>query len=1048
MHTDVDTVERGGAPPLSFLLPPPAPSDASAAENASRTADQWLWYFYLTAWSRPFFFHGPPPRPACAGDGSYKVRMGKGGAGVFGLTLEESLATVGFPAADVVAAYEAQWPRFSQTSGGAEVRAKSLARIDGDCAYPPLPRVAESCFGRVFRALAVHGHVAAPAPPSSLAPPSSSVAKLAQQALAVARRQLQLCPEEAAGTAVTEEKLIQSALQAMLAPDAIAAQCSLLLTLESTASTDDSGGAKKKKGAEAEEEDEFIREAHCARLFAALTMEAFSRVKKACACMLLAYVGASNSGGVAKARACGVVMGIVEYAVAYRCYRDDGTGRCPLSAAALLLCTLVELQDALTREKVQSHGKEDPDEEGVSGGLFATLTVACLQELFFAAVVGGPVAPHRLPPLLVAKGATRSVGKVVGRNKPQQQEEDLAFQMPVRPAVARALALHEVDALLQILLPVLLQQVGFEWPWSECLRRARVLDKLPQESVVTAEGVRLSSRAAFDELLAAVGRRTYVSRLQNIMPQSYESLFAAAFPTAADDDNVAHAEDGEGAGRAGGRQPLFLLPAYYQAAGAVLVEFFESSGLGGATARETERVLIRSTDVQPMIVQLQAFGSHTDGADDGEAHTHLTDDGDLLSTARLSEDEKHRLLLRYRCEVLLASLVVYTQLQTVSLVQQLLRQLAPLFEKLLLPLMQERALTRPFVAQRRPTSLNGGNASAGWTVDFTPEFKVLMDDIRYEFYPLEWVPEALNAQLRWQASETDASHLAFYSVFAAVAYQFGLALHAGPQGLRGGDATEHKVRMKAYRFFHVLLLNTLVDAVASSCELEGAMALAATRRVGRTQRDADHSNKNNNISTDESVQAQQLRQCGAASFHAVVNPHDVLLALAQSLLPPELVLRPQPAAVVDVEGQRPSEELLHRVIAWSQSARTRWTMQLQKGTGSTTPLASLPNSLTFDAVPLAREVVRGVRRRLIEKLHVKLVPETTGHRSFPDALLQQHLLGLQTLLESLALLPQHPSEDNAATPSAAQLLWSSPLFSHELRLSASLHRERIDAPLQ
>ncbi|RNF00321.1 hypothetical protein TraAM80_07676 [Trypanosoma rangeli] len=1050
--TDSSAVERGGAPPFCFLLPPPAPSDVSATDNTSKTVDQWLWYFYLTAWSRPFFYHRALLRPTIVSDDNYNVGVEKGGAGNFGLSLEESLALVGFPAADVVEAYEARWRSFSKTSGGADVQAESLKRMGGNCMYPPLPHVAESCFGRAFRALAVHDHLSAPAPSSSsVTPPSRSLEKLVQQALDVTRQRC--CPPppgDESGMAMTEEKAIQSALQVMISLDVTMTQCPLLFTLESVTSTDDSGRSKKWKKVEEEEEGEFISEAHRARLFAALTVEAFSRVKKACACMLLAYVN-SRCGKVAKARACGIVVGIVEYAVAYRCYREDGTGRCPLSAAALLLCSLVELQEAVKREKVQKYGKEEAEEEVLSGGLFATITVACLQELFFAAVVGGVVTPHRLPPV-VAKDAPRSIGKVVvGRNKPQQhpqKEEDPSFQMTVRPAVSRALTLHEVDALLQVLLPVLLQQVGFEWPWSECLRWARVLDKLQQKDVTRADGVRLNSRAAFDELLAAVGRRTYVSRFQNILPQSYESLFAAVGKAAANNDTAAHDEDGEGTGEASVRQPLFVIPTYYQAAGERMIEFFESSGLGGTTAQETERVLIRNTDVQPMIVQLQALGSRMEGVDDSDGHNSLADDSDLLSTARLSEEEKHRLVLRYRCEVLLASLVVYTQLQTVSLVQQLLRQLAPLFEKLALPLMQERTLRHPFVLQRRQSYLNDGSNSTEGTIDFTQEFKVLMDDIRYEFYPLEWIPEAINAQLQWQTSETDASHSAFYSAFAAVAYQFGLVLHGGPQGLRGGDDTDYKVRMEAYRFFHVLLLNTLVDAVASSCELEGAMALAATRRVGGVQRNTDNNNNTNNNCNDESVQAQQLQQCGAASFHAVVNPHDVVLALAQCLLPLELVSRPQPVTVADVEGQRPSAEWLRRVIAWAQSARTRWVMQLQKVGGSTAPLASLPNSLTFDAVPLAREVVRGVRRRLIEKLHVKQIPSMAGHCNSSDPLLQQHLLSLQALLEGLALLPQHPSEDSAAVLSAAQLLWSSPLFSHELRLTGRLHRERINIPPQ
>ncbi|KAF5221720.1 hypothetical protein ECC02_005258 [Trypanosoma cruzi] len=1015
--------ERGGEVPFSFLFST-SQSGAAAAESAPKTSDQWLWYFYLTAWSHPFFPHKLPPRPLCTGEGNNKNSK-KGNSRDVGLSFEESLALVGFPAADLVAAYDAQWHLQSQTSEAAELRAKSLTMVGSDCMYPLIPRVVESSFGRVFRALAVHEYLSAAASSSSLlTSSSSSVEKLVQKALGVARQNHQQDAEENAGKIVTEQKAIESALQKMFSPDAKTSQYPLLFTLEGTAPKDGSEGSTTKK---MEEEKEFIKEANRARLFAALTVEVFSRVKQLCACMLLAFVNASG-GKVAKARACGIVVGIVEYAIAYRCYREDGTGRCPLTAAVLLLCSLVEVQDILTRERVKEIGKEEKEEEeGVSGGLIATIIVASLQELLFAAVVGGPVAPHRLPPG-VAPGAPKSLGKTSAKNKQQQQEP--FFEWTVRPAVLRALALHEVDALLQVLLPVLLQQVGFEWPWSECLRRARLLEKTPQESVTILEGVRLSTRAVFDELLAAIGRRTYVSRLQNLLPQSYESLFVAAFPAEVENDGGTH-NDGDGKGNENAQRPLFILPKYYKASGEALIAFFATSGLSGTTVRETERVLVRNADVQPMIVQLQALGRRTDDMDDNGEHNQLTEDRNLLSTVRLSDSEKQKLLLRYRCEVLLASIVVYTQLQTLSLVQQLVRQLAPLIEKLLLPLMQERTLRRPFLTRRKKHSLSDDGTLDEGNIEFTPEFKVLMDDIHYEFYPLEWIPEVLNAQLTGGSSELDDSKLAFYSVFASVAYQFGIVLHGGPHGLRGGDDTDYKDRVKAYRFFHVLLLNSLVDAVASSCELEGAMALAATRRVGGAHRQ----NHGNDILNDENSQAL-LAQCGAASFHAVVNPADVVFALAQCLLPPKLILGPKTAMVgLDDENQRPCEGWLRRVIEWAQSTRTQWTMQRQKVARSTVPLAFLPNSLTFDAVPLAREVIRGLRRRLVEKIHVKKVFSTTGQCSLSDPLLQQHLLSLQSLLETLALLPQHSSENNAKMFSAAELLWYSPLFSCELRLS-------------
>ncbi|KEG15641.1 hypothetical protein DQ04_00011080 [Trypanosoma grayi] len=970
LRTDATKAADQKSPPLSLLLPCYGTA-VNGNAGALVTADQWLWYFYLTAWTRPFFHCTPPLCVAPSGSGGNSREKNE----AFTLSFEESLELMGLSA---VVVHDVQWRQRGAETEEVETHVKAaVAEGASNCAYPPLPCVAESCFGRVLRELAVRSHLSVVGSSSC----TSSLDEMVREVVAIVQQQQhrkQWCVKGKA-----PERLMQNALEAMLSSDVSEAHYSLLFDVEGVTSTDD---------------DANIAETHRACLFAALAVEVFGRVKMACARMLLAYVNQS-SGRTAAARACGVIMGVLEYSTAYSRFREDGTGRCPLASAALLLHSLVELQEALVREK----------KGAVSNFLLATAIVTCVQELIFAIVAGGATAAHA--PLPIATSGSLKPKSGSGERQQQQQE----LEMSARPVAARAITLHEIDALIQHFVPTLLQQVGFEWPWSECLRRATQLDKVQQENAVTTDGVRISSRAVFGELLVALSRRTYMARLRCVIPQSLDTLIDAAFPTKRHNGNGNGAQSDNGGG-SGGRKPFFVMPAYYQAAGEALLDFFERSGLGGATSQETERVLQRSTDVQPMIIQLQALGSRSNNNndDDDEGNNDREyGDGDtreLLRTVRMSEEEKNRLLLRYRCEVLLASLVVYTQLQTVSVVQQLTRQLGPLFEKLLLPFLHEPMLSRPVVVTRGGHHADGDRVAGEPVIDFTAEFKVLMDDIHYEFYPLEWVPQVLNAYLRRHVTEEDVSPPLFYSVFAAVAYQFGLVLQGSPQGLRGGDGTEHDVRVKAYRFFTTLLLNSLADTVASSCDLEGAMALAATRRVGGHR-------------PDESVaERAQLRQRGAASFHAVVNPHDAVLAVAQCLMPPELVSRPEADAV-----SRTSELWRRRVVEWAQSTMVRWAAQR---TAVTASLVSQRNSLTFDVVPLAREVIRGVRRRLLEKMHVTAGLEEGAS---VDPLLQQHLLSLQSLLGDVGLLPQHLPQNDAVC-SAAQLLWSSPLFSRELRL--------------
>ncbi|KAH9599178.1 hypothetical protein LSM04_008683 [Trypanosoma melophagium] len=1028
------------APPLSLLLPGYGTVAKSSLDTLS-TSTQWLWYFYLTVWPRPFLsnvrkIHITPTEKNKDRENDNSYSKGEEKLNATKFSFEDMLNSVGFPNANDIARYEAQWRLCPAVAEEVKIQAnKAVEDNEDNFSYPPLPRVSECYFGRLLRALAVKDFLSFPLVPEVESSTSSfHLDKLLRRSLEAVRikrkrEQKQLHQGGKQGeenvemgeTQETELEVLKNSLREMLSSDAINEQFPLLFDVVSLVS-----GVN---------DNEIITGVCQARLFTALNIEVFGRVKTACARLLLAYINGNNSNNsiseeAIAARACGVVIGVIEYAIAYHCSRG-GTGRCSLTAAALLLHNLVELQDEAMKK----------DNVILSSSLLATIVVSCVQELIAAIVTGGGTGtttttnPHRRLPASAGGGG----GGKEDASKLDSKKKIMEEISVCSPITARALKLQEVDAVLRVFFPALLQQMGFEWPWSESLRQARQLDKVQQKNILK-DGVRINSNAVFEEIFFALSHRTYAARLRCILPQSCDRLLDAVFPTDGDDDERRN-RNGNGDHEVNkGKPPQFVMPAYYRAAGEAMLEFFERSGLSGTTSAETERVLQRSIDIQPMIVQLQALGTRLDNntmeeEDDNDHHRHhqqqqehVDQEDNLLRTVRLSEEEKHRLLLRYRCEVLLASIIVYTQLKTVSLVQQLIRQLAPLFEKLLLPLQRERTLRRSAVMIRtKKNQSKNENMTEESLIEFTPEFKVLVNDIHYQFYPLEWVPEVIDAQLgRLTTSEDIPSH-AYYSVFAAVAHQFGLVMQGNPQGVRGGEGSRHTVRVKAYHFFTVLLINSIGDAVTSSCDFEGAIAVSATRRVGgnRQQRDVD---------------SAQLQQRGAPSFHTVVNPHDVVLTLAQCMLPVELTsLQDQ------VVGQEMGEDeeqrdngcgvWIRRVVEWTQSRSARWTMQGVSLRGTThTPLISLQNSLTFDAVPLSREVIRAARRRLLEKMNVTA---EYGNTASANLLLQQQLLSLQHLLEGIELLPQELSQNDKVL-TAANLLWSSPLFSHELQSLWSL----------
>ncbi|EAN77724.1 hypothetical protein, conserved [Trypanosoma brucei brucei TREU927] len=981
-----DDGKKRHIPPLSLLLSGYGSSEGRELDT-SYTPKQWLWFLYVTSWARPFFTYASSGGASEATEGSSDNRSGSAYWGR--LSFDELLKLSGSP---IPPAMVSLWMGLCMPTDDVvqELRIMTEGKAEGrQRIYPFLPRVAESTFGRALRSLAVRQHISSWMP-SHAGDVCAALDVLVRDTLEVIQNSADVrktarvrCEERDASGEEALEGAFRSMLSASTTAPKVVEATTYRPLFDVKASIPEGGTAQV-----------LIRVANAARLFAALSVEAFGRVKSECAVLLLAHINQRDAPEHVDARAYGVVTGVVEYAMAYRYCRDDGTGRCPLTCAALLLHRLVELQGIV--EKDTAAGDRCMG-MAVSASRFANMTVACIQELLFCVVAGDTVRWHR-----------------------EHQPDGVS----VCPTAARTLTLHETDCLLQVFIPALLQQVGFEWPWSESLRHAKMLDRARTQHIVMEDGVRLDSRSVFEELLVSVARRTYGLRLRAILPQSFDVIAENIFVSIHDVPNEGKSSGGNPEKVADNSSSRFALPLYYRTAGEVLLEYFDRCGPSGITAEETERVLRRATDVQPMVVQLQALGGDTNGG--------ITDCvsycGELSRTVYFSAREKERLLQRYRCEVLLASLVVYTQLRTVSVVQQLTRQLAPLFEQLLLPLAHERTLSRcPVIASRKGDGVDDNGTPL---VDLTPEFKMLVDEIHYEFYPLEWVPEAVDAHIRQECGVREKEGAPYheggngppcfaqYSLFAAIAHQFGLVLEGNPRGFRGGDGSSSEVRTKAYRFFTLMLLNNLGDAVSSSCELDGAAALAATRRVKDCQDGSENCKQ----------RQAAVRQRGGASFHSVVSACDVVVTMTQCLLPAHLSSHPRMATTGSM-----SNEWMRRVGEWTRSAYSKYTAYQQQvhGLDLPVPLISLYNSLTFDSVPLARETIRAVRSRLLEKMSVVTASPPGDVETAGKQLLEQHLSSLTVTLTAVGLLPLCV-RGGSHVPCATQLLWASPFFSHEL----------------
>ncbi|CBZ30197.1 conserved hypothetical protein [Leishmania mexicana MHOM/GT/2001/U1103] len=665
-----------------------------------------------------------------------------------------------------------------------------------------------------------------------------------------------------------------------------------------------------------------------ARLLVAYAHQGDHRLQVAAGANLECYIGGDHNGkrtkeggnaasvtsvapdtaaaALARVRLSGVVAGVVEYALCVARVRTavavaelrasasavhaspdqpppcTATASCaaahvPQSAALLL---------SLITEECSYYQQTAP---AGTGGREVGVTAAVLhavQELLFTIVLGSGTQDMRNRPEPPAP--------------PKRPGADGGGGASVTPAVmamstTRGVTLPEADAISEEFFPALVQQLGMEWVWSPLLRHLSSLNKLQvsEEAVDARAGsapasflsVRWSSHVLMDTILLSLARKTYPQRLLNILPGSYERLLSSLdvlprMHPQGDDGGDAGKDD---AARRASGPLLFDMPAYYAEPASALVAYFQRAGVSGLRIEETERILTTATSIHAMVVRLRAqapsrhdVGGREDGADDG-SDEELDGNGNSRVASfyhhnkrratthayALTHERVQHLITRYQGEVLLAAVVVHTQLRVPSHVQQLMRVLAPLFLKIHLAwrthhdgssaswLLQPR--TNPSVTGRGPSAAR-----------FSAEAAVLLDEVGYEFYPLEWLPAALAASTA--TSDSSVERLAFpYSLLAAVGHQFQLQLRGTPLGssgdvtlrhpagprtsavmpsvggaaliasCRGADEEETKTTAAAWRrterFVAGLMQLCYLDPKTSSTELEGTLAVSSTRRV-------------------------------------------------------------------------------------------------------------------------------------------------------------------------------------------------------------------------
>ncbi|KAG5493822.1 hypothetical protein JKF63_01654 [Porcisia hertigi] len=615
---------------------------------------------------------------------------------------------------------------------------------------------------------------------------------------------------------------------------------------------------------------------------------------------------------LAQVRLSGVVAGVLEYALWAARVRTalsvaelracvsvgNASQKHPPQATAFALCVAphAPLSAALLLNLImeecsyyQQTAPAGTGNGGGGGGRRGGVTAAVLhavQELLFTIVLGNGTQHMRNRPEPSAASkrprAEGSGGSGVTRSA-----------MIVE--TTRSVTLPEADAISQEFFPALAQQLGLEWAWSPLLRHLSSLDKVQvsAEEVgvctgltpASSLGVRWSSHMLMDTILLSLARKTYPQRLLNVLPGSYERLLSnldllpPMRPQGDDGGDAGHS----GTGRRSGGPLLFEMPVYYAVPASTLVAYFQRAGVSGLRIEEAERILTTATSTHAMVVQLRAqapsgydadgrrgstFGAgrretqdNSDGAVDSP---HYQKKGSAMSHAyALTHERVEHLISRYQGEVLLAAVVVHTQLRVPSQVQQLMRVLAPLFLKINLAWRthDDGCSTLWLLQPRTDFSATGMTASAA---RFSAEAEVLLDHVGYEFYPLEWLPAALSTDTA--QNESSIERFAFpYSLLAAVGHQFQLQLRGAPLG-NSGDATlrhpcgprasavmpsisgaallatdrdvdESDIKATATawrrteRFLTGLMQLCYLDPKTSSMELEGTLAVSSTRRV-------------------------------------------------------------------------------------------------------------------------------------------------------------------------------------------------------------------------
>lgn len=413
----------------------------------------------------------------------------------------------------------------------------------------------------------------------------------------------------------------------------------------------------------------------------------------------------------------------------------------------------------------------------------AEIVMESLQALLTAVIVGGSTRHLSAPE--------------------QQPQESNAQQWAGEVFTCRGLAQAEADALVDVILPVFLQSIGFEWFWSESLRYLRRVEKLPlpaaaQPSSDGVIGVKWRSQHVFDRLLLGCADRTYPSRLYSVLPGSFHTLMQSLgilYSSSGSPDGE-HFDDGEAMDAdedVQGPEPLFTVPPYYEAPVTAIMSYWQKVGSTQAIVLdELQQVLHHATSVLPMVVQMKAMApADEDGSEEADENSRARGGGGLFTSNCVKG-----LLARYEAEALVCAIVTYTQLSVPSHSQELFLQVLPLLDRRIsdfhagggafndstqLPLFS--------TTTTQHSDSVGSSVPASFSWRFTPQFERLAGGAGYQFYPQEWLPHVAHLYLH---SITHAGeplmlsslqgNAAPYSVFAAVAHQLHVTLRDGNSG--------------------------------------------------------------------------------------------------------------------------------------------------------------------------------------------------------------------------------------------------------------------------